>query len=139
MHVPLARHLTEHGKGPHAGRVLAMHVGMNAGMGDHQLTAIQQQMVRQAVDKGRDLTAEIVALAAELGDRGVEPVAHLHIAPGQPAAELVVMIADHAIARPGLHQMHGQAHHVRRARSAIDQIAQQDRLAALGMADAIVA
>ena len=116
-----------------------MHVRMHAGMGDDEVAAIEQEMVRQAIDEIGGAAPEIRTLALELLDGRLQPVADLHIAARQPAAELVVMIAHDAMPPTFLHEVHGQPDHVRRARPAIDEIAQQDGLAALGMMDAVVA
>ena len=107
-----------------------------AGVRHHQATAVQHVVADQAVDEPFRLGAELRGLELELLHRRVQAVAALDVLAAQRLEQLGLVVAGHAERGPGRHHAHDQAQHARRVGSPVDQVADEDRAAAAGVAGA---
>ena len=102
-------------------------------MGDDEAAAVEHSMADQAIDPTRHLGPELGRLGVELFERLGEAVAERDVAPGERPLQLVLVVPGDAQRPARSDQCHDEAQHRRRCRAAVDEIAQEDRHAALGM------
>ena len=115
----------------HGARTAADQLLLETGMGDGEAAAGEPVMAAQLIEEASRLIAEFWRFAAELLDRLFQPVRHLDVAASEPAAELLVVVALDAIADPVAQRRHDETQHARRIGAAIDEVADEDQLAAL--------
>jgi hypothetical protein len=102
-----------------------------------KLAVVQHQVARQALQKGAQLVAQRFRVRLQLLQGALQPVRDLHLAPAQVADKLLVVVADDGVGDARLHHPPRQLHHADRVRSAVDQVADEDRLAPVGVRRAI--
>ena len=107
-------------------------------MGDGKPPAGKPIMAAQTIEERLDAVAEVGRLGGELIDRFPEAMGDLDVPAGEPAAELLIVIALHDMSLPGIYGGHDNAQHVGRARAAVDEVADKDELATLGGTISIV-
>ncbi|MGX1117124.1 hypothetical protein RKD37_002487 [Streptomyces ambofaciens] len=103
------------------------------GVADHEPAAVEDVVADQAVDELPYLGAELLALAVHLLDRLGESVGVLDLAALEEAAVLVLVVARHAQRVARLDHGHHAAQHAGAVRAAVDEVADEDGGAALGV------
>src|SRR5439155_13227318 len=93
---------------------------------DH-LAAVENVVADQAIEEGAGALAEFLRLGFQLRQRLFQAVRDLDVAAAQLAAELVIVVADDAQRLPRRDHVHDQAQHVRSARPAVHQVADEER------------
>jgi hypothetical protein len=105
-------------------------------MGDRDLAAIEPDVAAQGIEEGGQALAKAAILAFKLVDGFLKPMGDRHLAAFQPAAEFAFVVALDAVGGSGRDHAHGDAQGTGGVGAAIDQVADEDDLAALGRRDA---
>ena len=127
--VGLAGGLAVEGELPHPPRGPSLEGLLEAGVGDHQLAAVEHVMADQAADEGRGLVGEFRGLALQLLQGLGEAVGDLYVPPLQLAQQLDVVVAGNAESGSRLDHPHDQPQHLRGAGAAVDEVPEEDGLA----------
>ena len=127
--VGLAGCLAIEGKVTHLARTAPLHRLFHAGMGHHQFALIQHIVAHQPVEKSRNLVTKRGRLLLQLRQRISQPVRDLHRLATQLAHQFQVVISRHTERCPCRDHPHHQAQDGRDLRPAINQVAEEDRLA----------
>jgi hypothetical protein len=106
---------------------------LEPGVRDHEPAAVEHVVADQALDERFHLGDELRRLGVELGERLRQAVSELDVAPVELAGQLLLVVARHADRRSGRDHAHHQAQHAGRVGTPVDQVADEDRDAALGM------
>ena len=88
-------------------------------------------MADQAVDEPLRIGAELVGLGGQLGQRLGQAVGDLHVAAAQRPQQLVLVVARDAECVTGGDHAHDQPQDAGGVRTAVDEIADEDRTAAV--------
>ena len=118
------------GKVPHLARAASLHVGGQAGVRDDQLAVVEHVVADQAVDEVDHACDEAGRFPFQLGERLGETVRDADVSAAKLSHQLHVVVAGDAQRRSVCHHAHDQTQDVRRLRSAIDEIAEEDGLSA---------
>lgn len=129
--IRLARRLAEQRELADSGRAAADHLLLQPGMGDGELAAVEPIMTAKIREESFCALAELGGLLRELIDRLLKPMADCDLSAFEPARQFAIMIALHDIGDARLLRLHGDAQHARHIRPAIDEIADEDQLAAM--------
>ena len=98
---------------------------------------VEGELVRQPGHERPSLLTELLGLGVELVERLLQAVAAAYVGAVQRAHQLGLVVALHAERGPGGRHLHDPPEHAGRVRAAVDQVADEDRGAALGVADAV--
>jgi hypothetical protein len=93
---------------------------------DDQAAIVEHVVADERVDEVGHACAKVRRLGLELGERLREPVRDLHVAPAELAHQLDVVIPGNGKRGVRLDRVHDDAQHVGHARSAVDEIAEED-------------
>ncbi|GEM_PF-5104843 len=105
-------------------------------MGDDQFAVVEDVVAHQAVEELADRLPELSGLTVELGDGVSQAVRDLDVAPLELAHQLHVVVARRAEGVSGLDHAHDEPQDIGDLRPAVDDVAEEDGLASLGMASA---
>jgi hypothetical protein len=94
---------------------------------------IEHGVADETVDEVRDLTAELLWFAVELGERLGQAVGDLHVAAVEGAPQLVLVVARHTGSAAVADHSHHQTQDPWAVGAAVDEVADEERLAAGGM------
>jgi hypothetical protein len=104
------------------------------GVGNDAAPVVDHRMADQAVDELGHLDAELLGLGIELGDGLSEAVGNLDVAAFERAPQLVLVVARDACRGSVSDHAHGEAEHPGAVGAAVDEVADEERLPARGMA-----
>ena len=104
-------------------------------MGHGEAAVVEPDVTAQTVEEGRQTFAQAPILAFKLVDGFLKPVGDRDLAAFQPAAEFPFVIALNAVGRSRRDHAHGDAQGVGRVGTAINEVADEHDLAALGWSD----
>lgn len=102
---------------------------LEAGVGHNQLAVIEHQMRDQRVTPIAHLPPELGGLPFQLRESGLKPIGDVHLGAVERADQLGFVIARHGERGTGCGHAHGQAQHPDAARTAIDEITDEDHRA----------
>ena len=105
---------------------------LQAGVGDDETAVVEHQVRDQSVAELLHLGAELRRLAGELGQGGLQAVADLNLLALQGPDKLVLVVAGHAQGVSGRDHPDDQAQYPGRVGAAVDQVADEHRLARAG-------
>ena len=118
---------------PDRPRGAAGHVGAHAGVGDDEAALVEDEMGHEAIDEFRHPLGELGRLGLELGESFSQTVAGGHLGPLEGPGELDLVVAGHHEGMAGGDHTHGEAQDGRGGRTAVDQIADEKRPAAMAV------
>jgi hypothetical protein len=104
-----------------------------AGVRDDELPVVEDEVRDELATEPLDLGTELLRLLGQLRERLGEPVTGLHPLALQRADELRLVVPRHRQGMPRAHHPHRQSQHARSVRPAVDEVAEEDRAAALGV------
>ena len=106
-------------------------------VGDHQTAAVEHVVTDETVDELGNSFGELGAAPLELFERLGQPVADRDVASREGPTQLVLMVARDAQRTARSHHGHGDVEHFGDGGAPVDEIAEKDRPATLGMRDRV--
>src|SRR5205823_6331516 len=119
------------GKLAHPARTAPLHLLLHPRMRDDQFPVIEDVVADETIEKVRDLFPESGGLAFELRERVRETVHDLHIAAAELTDEFDIVVAGDAERVAARHHAHDETQHGGNLRTTVDEVTEEDRLAAL--------
>ena len=118
---------------PDPARAAAVVGLLEPGVRDHQPAVVEDEVADQPVHERQRLGAELLALLAQLRERLGQAVADPDVGALERADQLGLVVAGDAQRGAGGDHAHHQPEHARRVRAAVDEVADEQRGAALGV------
>ena len=128
--VRLSGCLTEQGEIPHFGRPATLHFLLHAGVRHDEMPIVEHVVADEAIEEFLHLCAELWRLQIQLRQGSIEAVADRDVAAVQLPLQFDVVIPRHAQRRSRQRHRHHRFQRIHDARTAVDEIADEYRLAA---------
>ena len=122
-------------EGPDGPGAPALHLFAQSGVGHYQFAVVEYVVTDQPVEKVTYVVTEAGRFPLQLLEGLFQAVVDGNLLPAEFALQFQVVVAGHAPGYAVLHHAHDQAEHPGRIRPAVDQVAQENRLSALRVAD----
>jgi hypothetical protein len=135
--VGLTGRLAVEGKVAHLPRATALHLLLHAGVREHEVPVVEDEVADESVEEANELLlrvrANVVRERLDLRKRAVEPVGDLDVPPPQLPHELHVVVPRDAMGGARLDHVADEPNCVEDARAAVDEVAHEERLAPGGV------